>query len=153
MSEQPPNPEQPEQPEQPQQPQYGQPYPQTPPPPPAWQPPPGQPYAYQPPPPAPGSATTALILGIVGVVMCPLVASIPAWIIGRNSVREIDASQGQLGGRSTAQAGYVLGIIGTALGALGILAFLGIFAIGAMVTNELDDCSQTGTTESFTIEC
>jgi hypothetical protein len=92
------------------QPPYGQP--------PYGQPPYGQaPMAYAPDHP---KATTALVLGILGVLVCGLVAPF-AWRIGKRTVNEIDASHGQLGGRGTAQAGYVLGIIGTALLLLGLL--------------------------------
>lgn len=151
MSEQPPYPPQP--PVDPQQPYPQQPYgqvPPPPPPPPAWQP--GQPapnqFAYQAPPPTPGNATAALILGIVGVVMCPVVASIPAIILGRTAVKEIDASQGRLGGRSSAQAGFILGIVGTVIGLLGTVALIGLFAIGSSV-----HCSGTGTGDNFSVQC
>ena len=44
-------------------------------------------------------------------------------------MREIDASQGRLGGREQANAGRIMGIIGTVLLALGILLVLGLFAL------------------------
>src|SRR5690242_6230983 len=76
-------------------PQYGQPpYGQ----PPYGQPgyPPPGPYGYAPPPTA-QNATTALILGILGLVLCYAFTAIPAMIIGKKAMREIDASNGQLG--------------------------------------------------------
>ena len=73
-------------------------------------------------------ATTALVLGILGLVVCGLVAPF-AWRIGKRTLDEIDGSHGQLGGRGTAQAGYVLGIIGTALLLLGLLAGLLFMAL------------------------
>jgi hypothetical protein len=79
---------------------------------------PGQPNTYAPDHP---KATLVLILGILGLVVCGVVAPF-AWRMGKRTVDEIDASQGQLGGRGSAQAGYILGIIGTALLALGLLA-------------------------------
>jgi hypothetical protein len=84
-----------------------------------------QPFGYQPAAYAPDhpKATTALVLGILGMVVCGLIAPF-AWRIGKRTVDEIDASHGQLGGRGTAQAGYVLGIIGTALLLLGLLGGL-----------------------------
>jgi hypothetical protein len=105
------------------QPPYGQPpYGQ----PPYGQPPYGQaPMAYAPDHP---KATTALVLGILGVLVCGLVAPF-AWRIGKRTVDEIDASHGQLGGRGTAQAGYVLGIIGTGLLLLGLLFGLLVMAL------------------------
>jgi len=68
-------------------------------------------------------AMTALILGIVGIVCCSILAPF-AWSIGKKAVNEIDASGGRYGGRGQAQAGYILGIIGTVLLILGILFFV-----------------------------
>jgi uncharacterized membrane protein YjgN (DUF898 family) len=100
-------------------------------------PPPGPPYGNPPPnqygaPPygfgAPEhpQATLVLILGIVGIVVCGLVAPF-AWVMGNRVVKEIDASNGQLGGRSQAQAGRICGIVGTALIGLGLL--VGVAAV------------------------
>ncbi len=65
-------------------------------------------------------ATTSLVLGILGIVLCQLVAPF-AWSMGKKTLDEIDASQGQVGGRGAAQAGYILGIVGTVLLGLGII--------------------------------
>ena len=100
------------------------------------QPPYGQPAYGQPPygqPPmgyAPDhpKATTALVLGILGLVVCGVIAPF-AWRIGRRTLDEIDGSHGQLGGRGTAQAGYVLGIIGTVVLLLGLLGGLLLMAL------------------------
>jgi hypothetical protein len=97
----------------------------------------GQPMYYTPP--NHGSATTALILGILGLVLCPLVLSIPAWVIGRKAMREIDASQGQLGGRGNAKAGFVLGIIGTAWAGISLLIVIAVFALGGAIRSSYDD--------------
>lgn len=76
-------------------------------------------------------ATLALVLGIVGLVggmvLCGvgLVASPFAWGIGRSALKEIEAAQGQLGGESSARAGMIMGIIGTALLALAVLVLIG----------------------------
>jgi hypothetical protein len=72
-------------------------------------------------------ATTSLVIGILGVVLCQIIAPF-AWSIGKKTLDEIDASQGRLGGRGAAQAGYVLGIVGTVLLALGVL-FFAVYAI------------------------
>ena len=105
------------------QPQYGapQPYGQAP-------QAPGYPMAYAPDHP---KATTSLVLGILGIVICGIIAPF-AWRMGKRTVAEIDASQGQLGGRGSAQAGYILGLIGTILLGLGLL-----FAVGAVVLGVL----------------
>jgi hypothetical protein len=70
-------------------------------------------------------ATTALVLGILAIAVCQILGPF-ALVIGRNSVARIDASGGQLGGHSRAQAGFVMGLIGTILLVLGVL-------IGALV--------------------
>ena len=80
-------------------------------------------------------ATAALVLGIVGLVLCSVAAPF-AWVIGRNAVREIDQSQGILTGRGQAQAGAILGIIGTVLLVIGLLALLLFLVLGlAFSTN------------------
>lgn len=86
---------------------------------------PYQPYypPYAPPPPDHPQATTALVLGIVGVVVCQVLGPF-AFVMGRKAVREIDASGGTLGGRSNAQAGYVLGIVGMVMLGIGLLILL-----------------------------
>jgi hypothetical protein len=83
-------------------------------------------------------ATTVLVLGIVGLVGgvffgLPFVVSPVAWVMGRRALREIDASGGALGGRSNAQAGYVLGIIGTVLLALAVVALILILVVGLLI--------------------
>jgi hypothetical protein len=85
------------------------------------------------------SATTALVLGIVGlvgVVVClgiPLVLSPFAWVIGSRAVREIDASPGRYRGRENANAGRIMGIIGTVLLVVGAVAFFVIIALAVSI--------------------
>jgi hypothetical protein len=74
-------------------------------------------------------ATTSLVLGILGIVVCGLVAPF-AWRMGKRTVDEIDASNGQLGGRGSAKAGYVLGLIGTLLLGLAVLFFVAVVLLG-----------------------
>jgi len=112
---------------------YGQPYGQQyPPPPPGYGPPaPGYPPygAFTPPAPPHPQATTAMVLGIVGLVgvflICGLTLFVSpfAWSLGRSALKDIQASQGRLGGETQARAGMVTGIIGT------ILLFLAVVAI------------------------
>jgi uncharacterized membrane protein YjgN (DUF898 family) len=61
-----------------------------------------------------------LILGILGLVLCQLISPF-AWVMGNRVLAEIDASNGQLGGRSQANAGRICGIVGTALIGLALL--------------------------------
>lgn len=105
----------------------------------------GQPYGtFTPAPPNHPQATTAMVLGLVGLVgslvLCglTLVVSPFAWALGRNSLKEIEASQGRLGGESSARAGMIMGIIGTVLLGLGLLMIIGfavVVAIGTAGTN------------------
>ncbi|MBJ7530173.1 MAG: hypothetical protein JHD04_11725 [Nocardioides sp.] len=98
---------------------YGQPYGQQP-----WA---GQPYGYAAPTTTHPQANTALVLGIVaigGMFVCglPVLVSPFAWYVGAKAKREIEAEPGRWSGRSEANTGMVLGIVGTALLALGVLA-------------------------------
>lgn len=65
----------------------------------------------------PGKATASLVLGIVGLLICPLVCSVLAIIFGQRAKREIAANPG-LGGAGIAQAGFILGIVGLVFGIL-----------------------------------
>jgi uncharacterized protein DUF4190 len=105
-------------------------------------PPPQYPYGggqpgWPPPGPVPdeGRATTALVLGILGMTICSVLAPI-AWVMGRNSMRAIDASGGRLGGRGKAQAGFILGIVGTALLALGVVLLVLVLGFSVSSTSE-----------------
>jgi hypothetical protein len=104
-------------------------------PPPPQYPPPGYGHPYQPGPPAPkhGQATTAMVFGIVslaGLVTCvlPILVAPVAWILGAKAVKEIDANPGAYSGRSEANAGKIMGIVGTVLLAL-VLVFIAILII------------------------
>lgn len=87
-----------------------------------------QPYGgYAPPPPSDGAGIAAFIIGIVGLAFAcaygfGLILSPVALFIGRSSMKRIDASQGQLGGRGFAQAGFIMGIVGTVLLVLLVVA-------------------------------
>ena len=86
-----------------------------------------------PPPPRPGRsdnrALVSLLAGIFGLLLVFLglpghVLGPIAYFLGRSSVTRIQESQGELGGRSTAVAGWVMGVVATALGAIVSLAVL-----------------------------
>lgn len=80
-------------------------------------------------PPKHPQATTALVLGIVGLAACGLVAPF-AWVVGGRAVREIDASPGSYGGRSDANAGRIMGIAGSVVLALAVVAVVLLIVIG-----------------------
>jgi hypothetical protein len=104
---------------------------------------PQQPYPSRPAPQHP-SAVTAMALGIVGlagVVSCggvTLVLAPFAWAIGSRAVKEIDAApHGTYSGRNEANSGRIMGIIGTILLVLGVLA---LFTVVVLIV-ALDDDS------------
>jgi hypothetical protein len=68
-------------------------------------------------------ATLSLVFGILGVVCCGVLAPV-ALFIGNSSRRRIQASGGALGGYGLATAGFVLGIIGSALLAIYIVILI-----------------------------
>ena len=70
-------------------------------------------------------ATTVLVLGILSLVACGFIGPF-AWVMGKRTLEEIDASQGAMGGRGAANAGYILGIVATVLLGLGLLVGLGL---------------------------
>lgn len=85
------------------------------------------------------SATTAMVLGIislVGVFVCAgltLILAPAAWVVGAKAVREIDAAPGRYAGRDRAQSGKIMGIIGTVLLVLGVLAII-LFVVAVTVS-------------------
>ena len=54
--------------------------------------------------------------------------------MGRKAVREIDATPGRYAGRDKAQAGKIMGIIGSVLLALGVLAIIAFVALAVAVS-------------------
>ncbi|MEV6277334.1 DUF4190 domain-containing protein [Nocardia sp. NPDC051832] len=86
----------------------------------------GSPYGQQEHP----QSTLVLILGILGVTLCGLCAPF-AWFMGKKAMDEIDASGGAMGGRGKAQAGFILGIIGSALIALSLVFVIIAILAGA----------------------
>ena len=85
---------------------------------------------------ASGKSTAALVLGILGLVLCPFICSILALVFGYQGRREIDASGGRMSGRGNATAGIVLGWIGVAfLVLLVVLIVIGLLAGDSGSTN------------------
>ena len=76
-----------------------------------------------------GKATASLVLGILGLVFCPLICSVLALVFGHQGRNEIDGSGGRISGRGVATAGIILGWVGLVI--WGLLFALGI--IGAIV--------------------
>ena len=81
-------------------------------------------------------ATTILVMGILGLIICGILAPF-AWVMGNKELTAIDSGLRSPENRSTANAGRILGIIGTVLLGIGlvvgIIFFLFIFV--AAVSN------------------
>ena len=71
----------------------------------------------------PSQATTALVLAIVSLVICGLLGPV-AWNLGHQEVVAIDAGRRDPANRGQAVAAKIIGMIVTALLALGVLAVL-----------------------------
>ena len=67
--------------------------------------------------------TTVLILGIVGLVVCPIVA-IFGLIQGNSALKEIDANPAAYGNRQNVVIGRILSIIGLVLWGVGIIIYI-----------------------------
>ena len=89
---------------------------------------PGYPPPYYYIPPKHPQATTAMVLGILGIAACGILAPI-AWSIGGKAVNEIDANPAAYSGRGEANAGKILGIVGTCIFVLSIVAVVGLFSL------------------------
>jgi hypothetical protein len=101
------------------------------------------------PPPHP-SATTALVLGLVsliGLFVCvvPILVAPFAWRTGGRVLREIDAQPGRWSGREQAQAGRIMGMIGTALLVLGVLAAVALTVLLVALAGDTTSVVDTST--------
>ena len=76
-------------------------------------------------------ATTVLVLGILGIVICGVLGPF-AWVMGNRELQAIDSGMRPPENRSTANAGRILGIIGTVLLGIGLLVFLFFIGLGVM---------------------
>jgi hypothetical protein len=68
-----------------------------------------------------------MVLGILGLAVCGICAPF-AWSIGGKAIREIDANPSAYTGRSEANAGKIMGIVGSCL-LIGMLAFVLLFLV------------------------
>lgn len=70
--------------------------------------------------------TTILVLGILSLVCCGLFTGIPAIVMGKSALAEIDAQGVPAANRGNVKAGYICGIIGTALSVVGVIVNIAI---------------------------
>lgn len=75
-------------------------------------------------------ATTVLVLGILSLVICQVLGPF-AWVMGNRELEAIDGGRRPPENRGTANAGRILGIVSTALLAIGIIIglFILVFAV------------------------
>jgi hypothetical protein len=69
---------------------------------------------------APG-ATAALVLGIIGFCLCPIVCGILAIVFGNSALTKIRENPGRFQGEGIAKAGLILGVVQLILFVLGLL--------------------------------
>ena len=82
-----------------------------------------------------GTATTVLVLAIVGLLCCPATSPV-AWLLGARELAAIRRGESPAANQAPAQIGLVLGILGTALFAfllLWIFAFGGLAALSILL--------------------
>ncbi len=68
----------------------------------------------------PHRGVTILVLGILGLVLCPF-CGVAAWSMGSSDLQEIDSGRMDYSGRDLTNAGRICGIIGTVILLLQIL--------------------------------
>lgn len=74
---------------------------------------------------APHRATLDLVLGILGLVLCQVLA-IPAYLMSSTDLVAMDTGRMDPSGRSTTQVAKILGIVGLVLLALNVVVLIGM---------------------------
>ncbi len=85
-------------------------------------------------------STTALVLGILGIVVCGILGPF-AWYIGNREVRAIDEGRRDPTNRGSANAGKILGIVGTVFLGLGILVGIVVLLFVVVASTEVSSLS------------
>lgn len=75
--------------------------------------------------------TTILVMGILGIVFCPILAPV-AWVMGNTALREIDAQPGRFSNRGVVQAGRLCGMIYSIVLVLMVVAAFVLIALAGM---------------------
>jgi hypothetical protein len=74
----------------------------------------------------------ALILGILSLLCCGFFSGIPAIFVGHSAIKDIDKGRSAESNRTLAKLGFILGIVGTVLSILGLLAYAAIILFAVM---------------------
>lgn len=77
-------------------------------------------------------AIVTLVLGILSLLCCGFFSGIPAILLGRVELKAIDEGRSAEENRGLTKAGFILGLVGTILSCLGILAYLAIIALAVI---------------------
>ena len=75
----------------------------------------------------------ALVLGIVGILLCGLAAPF-AWWQGKSAESAVESNPGRYGGKGMATTGKILGMVGVALWVIGIIITVIILIAAAGTT-------------------
>ena len=81
-------------------------------------------------------STTALVLGILGIVVCGILGPF-AWYIGGREVKAIDEGRRDPTNRGSANAGKILGIVGTVFLGLGIIVGIVVLLFVVVASTEV----------------
>jgi len=82
-------------------------------------------------------ATTVLVLGILGIVICGILALF-VWVMGNKELEAIDAGRRAPENRCTANAGRILGIIGSVLLIVGLVVLV-LVVVGSITLTVFDN--------------
>lgn len=104
---------------------------------------PPPPPSFNPPPPLPppnpvnsggasSNAIIALVLGILSYILCGIFAAIPAWIIGKKEINEINAGRSPEAGKTIATIGMWLGIVNVILSVIAIIFVVFALMVGLL---------------------
>ena len=80
----------------------------------------------------PHRGTMILVFGILGLVVC-FPFGIVAWVMGSTDMKAMDAGTMDPEGRSTTQAGKIIGMIATLFAILGLLVGILMFAVALIL--------------------
>ena len=88
------------------------------------------------------NGSTALVLGILGLLLCQIFAPF-AWVMGNKAIAAIDAGRADPNERTNANVGRILGIIGTVFLVLGLI-FLALVLLAMATTTPTPNSFGTG---------
>ncbi|HVT14358.1 MAG TPA: DUF4190 domain-containing protein [Fimbriimonadaceae bacterium] len=85
----------------------------------------------------PANGTLILVLGILSLTFCGIFTGIPAWVMGHNALRDIDAGYADPTERGLVQAGMICGIINVCLTCLAALFWFFLFFVVGFASTQV----------------